>query len=341
MIPEEKNLAVTKALRETFGVAVFDEIHRIPNGTFNKVQVYRIAVQGSVYLLRIILRSEDPTCHFTCMRAAADAGLAPRVLSTSVEDRISITEFVEGAILFPRTEALVRVPRVLRALQALPRFPGRASHLNTSCTFLLQKGPGVDGILQCCRAVGVLPPGEVDELIARHAQLASVCSVPQEEMAPSHNDLFKPDNILFDGGRVWLIDWEAAFLNDRYADLAAVANMIVTSEAEEECYLAEFFAQPPDEYQRARFFLMQQVAHIFYTMAFLILQAGAEPIDWSKSAPEYHEFQRRFWTGEVKLDDLACKIACGRVHWDRVRRNAQSPRFAESIRIVSERRAAA
>ncbi len=338
MIPEEKTGAVTKALSEAFGVTKADEIRRIPNGTFNKVMVYRIVVQGAAYLLRIILRTEDPTCHFTCMAAAAEAGLAPRVRYTSVEDRVSITDFVEGVIPFPRSEALTRVPRLLRELQALPAFPGRASHLNTSCTFLLQEGPAVDGILARCKTMGVLPPDQMEELLARHAQLASVYSVLDGEMAPSHNDLFKPDNMLFDGNRVWLVDWEAAFQNDRYADLAAAANMIVTSDAEEESYLSEFFGHPPNAYQRARFFLMQQVAHIFYTMAFLILQSGGQPIAWSEPAPDYDDFQRRFWSGEVKLDDIACKIAYGRVHWDRLRRNAQLPRFVESMRIVSEGR---
>ncbi|HXE64567.1 MAG TPA: phosphotransferase [Bryobacteraceae bacterium] len=335
MIPQEKSAAVTKALRQTFGVTEADETRQIPNGTFNNVQVFRIVVRGTPYLLRVILRAEDPTCHFTCMSAAAEAGLAPRVRYTCVEDRISITDFVEGVIAFPRTEALVRVPRLLRNLQALHAFPGRASHLNTSCTFLLQKGPAVDGLLQRCKTMGVLPQDQMEDLIARHAQLASVYSPQDSEMAPSHNDLFKPDNMLFDGQRTWLVDWEAAFQNDQYADLAAVANMIVTSDAEEEIYLREFFGQPPTAYQRARFFLMQQVAHIFYTVAFLILQSGGQPIDRNTQAPDYNEFQGQFWTGEIKLDKTPAKIAYGRVHWERLRRNVQLPRYGESLRIIS------
>lgn len=338
MIPEEKSAAVAKALRGAFDVTAPDEIRQIPNGTFNKVQVFRIMVRGTPYLLRVILRTEDPTCHFTCMSAAAEAGLAPRVRYTNVEDRVSVTDFVQGVIPFPRSEALVRVPRLLRALQALPAFPGRAGHLNTSCTFLLQKGPVVDGLLQRCRTMGVLPQDQMDELLARHAQLASAYAPREAEMAPCHNDLFKPDNMLFDGQRVWLVDWEAAFQNDRYADLAAAANMIVTSDADEDIYLREFFGQPPDPYHRARFFLMQQVAHIFYTMAFLILQSGGQPIDWSEPAPDYDEFQRRFWTGDVKLDETPAKIAYGRVHCERLLRDVQSPRYEESLRIVSGRK---
>jgi len=70
-------------------------------------------------------------------------------------------------------------------------------------------------------------------------------------MVSSHNHLFKPDNILFDGLRVWLVDCEAAFRNDRYADLAVVANLVVASEAEERVYLQEYLGEPPDACQLA------------------------------------------------------------------------------------------
>ena len=104
-------------------------------------------------------------------------------------------------------------------------------------------------------------------------------------MVSCHNDFFKPDNILFDGDRVWLVDWEAAFRNDRYAELAVVANLLVSSDEEERTYLQSYFGQPADEYQRARFFLMQQVAHIFYGLVFLLQGSPGVPVDLSAQAP--------------------------------------------------------
>jgi thiamine kinase-like enzyme len=152
--------------------------------------------------------------------------------------------------------------------------------------------------------------------------------------------LFKPDNILFDGNRVLLVDWEAAFRNDRYADLAVVAHQVVANDAEEQLYLQEYFGEPPNPYQRARFFLMRQVSHIFYAMAFLFIGAAGKPVDWSEPVPEFREFNRRFWAGEVTLADPAAKIVYGRVHWQQFRANLQLPRYGESLRIVSERHAA-
>jgi hypothetical protein len=102
-------------------------------------------------------------------------------------------------------------------------------------------------------------------------------------MVSSHNDL-KPENILFDGERVWLADWEAALLNDRYFDRAIVANFLVKDDAEEKDYLQRYFGQPPDEYQVSRFFLMRPVMHMFSAAMFLFLGSSGKPVDQSESA---------------------------------------------------------
>jgi hypothetical protein len=119
------------------------------------------------------------------------------------------------------------------------------------------------------------------EIFARYAELAAAYPHDGSEMVSSHNDVFKPDNILFDGQSVWLVDWEAAFLNDRYADLAAIANQIVTNDEEELGYLQGYFGAAPNAYQLARFHLMQQISPLFYTMGFLLLGSSGKPIDWS------------------------------------------------------------
>src|SRR6476660_10498613 len=121
MIPQEKCAAVTLGLNEAFGVTDFEDIRDLTDRPGSN-RAFRIIVRGSAYLLRINTRPGDMTRHFTCMQAAADVGLAPRVRYASTEDRISITDFVETVPL-PVREALVRIPAVLRTLHALPPFP--------------------------------------------------------------------------------------------------------------------------------------------------------------------------------------------------------------------------
>lgn len=330
---------MTQGLREAFGVEKFEDIAMLIKGQSGAL-VYRMVVRGSPYLLRIITRTQDPTLpqHFTCMKAAAEAGLAPRIFYTSIEDRISITDFVE-AVPFPMAEALIRMPATLRTLHALSPFPGRMNHLNTSCMFLLNKGPALDGFIQTLRAANILSEGDFAELLDLHARLLAVYPRQEIDMVSSHNDLFKPDNVLFDGHHVWLVDWEAAFLNDRYADLAVFANLVVTNEAEERVYLQEYFGQTPDEYQRARYFLMRQVAHMFYGASFLWLGSKSKPVDWSAIVPSFTDFHRRIWAGEVNLADDDTKVLYGRVHWERLLQNMRLPRFDEAMKIVSDRNA--
>ena len=156
MIPQDKSAAVTLGLNETFGVTEFEDIRDLTERPGSN-RAFRIIVRGSAYLLRINTRPGDMTRHFTCMQAAADAGLAPRVRYACTEDRIYITDFVE-AVPLPAPDALVRIPAALRTLHALPPFPG--APFNTTCTFLLNKGPAQDGFLQNFRASSILPENE-------------------------------------------------------------------------------------------------------------------------------------------------------------------------------------
>jgi Ser/Thr protein kinase RdoA (MazF antagonist) len=336
MIPQEKLAAVTHGVNEAFGVAAFDDIRDLTERPGSN-RAFRIVVKGSPYLLRINTRPGDMTRHFACMQAAADAGLAPRVRYASAEDRISITDFVE-AVLLPAADALRRVPAALRTLHALPPFP--VAPFNTTCTFLLNRGPALDGFLQKFRAAKILPEPDLEELLAQYERIAATYSSLDPDPVPSHNDLFKPDNMLFDGTRLWLVDWEAAFQNDRYADLAVVANMLAADEAEEQVFLHEYLGAPPVSYQAARLYLMRQLAHIFYAMAFLSIGSAGDPVDWSEPVPAYSDFQRRFWAREVALADNYSKIVYGRVHWERLRHTLRQPRFDEALRIVASRHAA-
>ncbi len=336
MIPQEKSAAVTRGLREAFGVTEFEDIRMMKD--LASSLVFRVVVRGSPFLLKFSARTSDPARHYACMKAAAEAGLTPHVWYTSIPDRLSITDFVQTVPL-PVTDALVRIPAALRTLHALSPFPAVPNHINTSCMFLINKGPALDGFMQKFQAADLLPKHESKELFARYAQVAAAYPYHDPDMVSSHNDLFKPDNILFDGRRLWLVDWEAAFLNDRYADLAVVANLVVANEAEERVYLQQYFGEPPDPYQLARFFLMQQVAHMFYAMAFLLLGSSGRPIDWGEAVPEFRDFHRRIWAGEVNLSDNRTKIVYGRVHWERLLHNVRQTRFHEALRIVSDRHA--
>lgn len=327
MIPETKKDAVERALREAFGVNRFEDI-RVLGAGLSPALVFRIVVQDCPYLLRIIMDTGsaagpgrgDQAHHYTCMKLAAEAGIAPRVWYTNTEDRVSITDFVE-ARPFSRTEALARLPVTLQALHALPAF---SKPKNTI---------GLDGFIRRFQDSKILPESETAELFERYAPVASV--YPRDtEMVSCHNDL-KPENILFDGGRLWLVDWEAAFLNDRYHDLAMVANLVVTNDVEEEAYLRTYFGEAAGAYRLARFYLMRQTLHMFYAIVFMLFGAAGKPIDNNPESPHFRDLHDRIWAGEFSLASSEAKLQYARVHMSQGLQNMRTARFQDALRIVS------
>ncbi len=85
----------------------------------------------------------------------------------------------------------------------------------------------------------------------------------------------------------------------------------------------------------ARFFLMRQVARMFYTMAFLFIGSLGEPADQSESAPDLRDFHRRYWAGEVSLADKRMKTVYGRFNWEQLIEDVRTPRYDEALRIVA------
>ena len=323
MIPDEKSAAVGRGLREAFGVTAFEDIRPMPSGLSSDL-LFRIVVRGSSFMLWIMTRIDevnDPKRRFTCLKAAADAGLAPHVWYAGMEDGLCITDFVD-ALPSPVNKALVRMPRLLRMLHELPPFSKALNYVT------------VNKSIQRFRDANILPKAETEDVFARYAQLSAVYPNHESDMVSCHNDL-KPENILFDGRRVWLVDWKAAMMNDRYFDLAIAANFLVTNEAEEKAYLEEYFGQPPDEYQLARFFLMRQVMHMLYAALFLPLGSSNKLIDLSEKLPSFRDFHQRIWMGEVNLTDNDRKIVYGRIHWNELLQNMRQARFDEALRIVS------
>lgn len=244
MIPEAKQPTVARALQAAFGVSEFEDIRPLTAG-LSTALVFRMVVRGNPYLLRLMMSTAaapgpgqgDPTRQFACMKAAAEIGIAPQIRYANVEDRILITDFVE-AKPFP-DDLAPRIARTIRKLHALPPFPKGVHFFDM-----------IDGFIRRFQAANILPENRTEDLFRRYADMAKVYPRNDADLVASHNDL-KPQNILFDGDRVWLVDWEAAFLNDRYVDLAVVANFFVKDEASADAYLSEHFGGPANTGARA------------------------------------------------------------------------------------------
>ena len=160
------------------------------------------------------------------MQIAAEAGIAPRIHYLNADDRVVMMDFIEDRPLetYPGgPQALAQaVGAMLKKLQALPLFPA-SWIIRTWWT-----GYGSMFAEQVC-----LPMACSMWLRKGWSNCARPTRLMRENYVSSHNH-FLPRNLLFDGKRLWLIDWENAFRNDPLVDLAtALDNFSPSPELEE------------------------------------------------------------------------------------------------------------
>lgn len=255
VIPAPQRAAAARAIGDTFGDAPVQGLE-VLRGGMSPALVYRVSIAGAGYVLRIVTRRNplgDPARHHACLRIAADAGLAPPVRYTDDAAAITISDFIASRPLFecPRGELLEGLAALLRGLQATPRFPAVVHSLDA-----------IDDLVRELRASGAVP---ADDAFARYAELSSAYPRRRDDLVSAHNDL-NPGNVLWDGARLWLVDWEVAFANDPYADLATLCNDFAPPSAaagdgamtDEQRLVHAYFGGAPTPYQTARCWLMQQ-----------------------------------------------------------------------------------
>ena len=192
----------------------------------------------------------------------------------------------------------------------------------------------IDIFVRRFQELKLLPAVWTDEVFRQYARLSGVYPLNAEDLVSCHNDL-KPENILFDGARPWFVDWEAALLNDRYADLALVSNFVVTNDEEEADFLKRYFGEDAGEYRSARFFLMCQAAHMFYFTVFMIFGSQGKPFDINIMKPDFRNFHDRMWAGQVDLVSDESKLQYAWAHWLKMLNDVRTPRFEEALRIIS------
>lgn len=259
-IPEDHQPAVRDALLATFESADYDLVEKLTG--VSALGVFRISVEGADYVLRLDPRHDvlrDPVRQAACIRIASAGGVTPEHVFADEHTGVSIARYVTPHPA-PWATRLVEAASLVRRLHALPLFPRLAPYRDNMQ--LVRVG---------LTETQVLPPPVLSSLV--EALDRALDAYPWDnDLVSSHNDL-NPSNMVFDGERTWIVDWETAFAADRYVDIAALANWLTSSEAGENQVLRGYFGEPT-AYQRARFHLMRQINRLFYGGMLLITAAG-------------------------------------------------------------------
>lgn len=332
-IPVERRDVAQAALTAAFGRALLTSLQSVPGGASGAL-IYRIEVDGRPYLLRIETRRttyRNPH-QYVCMQTAADAGIAPPVRYIDPVEGVAIMDFIPQRPLteYPGgPQSLASdLGRMITRLQATPLFPELRDY-----RFILER------MLGFIRNSSLFAPGLLDPHVAAFERIRKVYPWNPETLVSSHNDP-NPRNIIFDGERLWLIDWETAYRNDPLVDVAILAeNFMADNPESEDALLHAWLGRVPDDLLRARLVLMRRLTRLYYAGMILSRFAAAprSAPDNDLSAPSPNAFRAAIGDGRLKVGAPETIYTLGKMFLAGFLDGIAAPEFEHALTVVQQR----
>jgi aminoglycoside phosphotransferase (APT) family kinase protein len=303
-IPEHLRDTAREAVSSTFGSAPVVSIEPVVGGASGAL-AYRLEVDGRSYVLRMeTRRSPLRNPHqYACMRIAADAGIAPPLRYADDNSGAAILDFI-----------------VQRPLQEYPGGPAQLAAAVGSLAAKLQDTVQfpvlgdyrvfLERMLTHMRTV--FAPGLLDPFVEAFGRIREVYPWDASQHVSSHNDP-NPRNILFDGKRLWLIDWETAYRNDPLTDIAILAENFAPTPELENVLLESWLGRAPDSAFRARLLLMRQLTRLYYAGLLFISSVKAPDLVLNLTAPSPTAFRSQIASGQLKIASTETKVVLGKM----------------------------
>jgi thiamine kinase-like enzyme len=231
-------------------------VEPLPGGITNLT--YRVDVDEESFVVHIAgegteLLGIDRHQAYQCAVAAGKTGVAPEVAHFLAADGVLVTHFIPGRRLtaaeLGTPQVLVRLADSLRRCHAGEAFPSLFSPFRTLSAYW-----------EVARRRGAPLPEDFDTLYRRVAAIEAACGRGGEIVRPCHNDLWEP-NLLDDGTRIRILDWEYAGMGDVYFDLANFAMHSALTDAQDDLLLRSYFGSASDA-AVARLRLLRIVAEL-------------------------------------------------------------------------------
>ena len=307
-LPAARRETVRSALAAAFGSAPIGAITPIAGGA-STASTFRLEAGGRRYLLRVEgepspLRNPH---QYISMRIAAEAGIAPDIHYIDEAARIAVIDFIEPQPLKtypggPRALAQA-LGELLSRVQATPVFPHFVNYPDI-----------VARLFAHVRRTGLFAAGLLDAHVERLELLREAYNAGSTRLVSSHNDSI-PSNILFDGERLWLIDWESAYRNDPLVDVAIMLDSLALSPELKDVLLRAWLGRAPDEAVRARLELIHAFTRLYYAGVLLSASAAASWVtgDTDFSAPTLQQFRLAIHEGGLKPGAAETKHILGKM----------------------------
>ena len=273
-------------------------IEEITGGLTNRN--FRVEVDGEPYFVRVPgddteVLAVDRGNELVNSRAAAEAGVGPRVLDHLPAWDVMVLEWLPGRTL-DNDAAMApdmpeRIAASLRRLHAGPRFRDDFDMFRLSEHYL--------GVVD---ARDLPIPSGYREHLPVVARIEAALAARPLPSVPCHNDLLAA-NYLDDGQRIWMVDYEYSGNDDPTFELANTCQELGWDDARIESLCAAYFGRAADELL-ARMRLQMIMSDVGWTL-WAAIQAAVSTIDydfwgwaeerWARAAAAFDGPDFRAW----------------------------------------------
>jgi hypothetical protein len=329
-IPEPQRDAARAALAAAFGPDAVTALELVGGGASGALTC-RVTVGKHAFLMRMETKLDSPFRNphqYDCLRVAVDAGIAPPLRHVDAAVGIAIMDFVPARPLaeYPGgAPALAReLGKLIARLQATAPFPERYAFITV-----------VEWLLQSLQSSGVFAKGLLDPHAEGFERIRAAYRFDPATFVSSHNDP-NPQNVLYDGERLWLIDWESAFRNDPLVDVAILTLYLAPTPALRAALVESWLGRTADAYLDARLTLMRQLTRLYYAgLMFMVAARGPSVKPESDlSAPTPAEFGAALAAGEHAPGAPDTMRALGKMSLAGFLAGLHEPGFEEALAIA-------
>jgi aminoglycoside phosphotransferase (APT) family kinase protein len=267
-LPHDQREAVGRILAGLFGTSD-TKVAPIKGGA-SPASLFRVDVGPR----RCLLRVEGPhsplrvPTQYEAMRMAVDAGLAPRLHHADPDAGIVVMDFIEQWPLSAYPGGIPALTAAMGAmiarLQASPAIPAFVDYPDM-----------VSRLFAHVRRTGLFAAGVLDPHWERLQQIREAWDRDPARLVSSHNDCH-PGNFLFDGERLWLVDWESAYRNDRFVDIAILLDNVAPAPDLREVLIRAWIGRHLDADEQRQLDTARALTRLYFAGFFLSGSAAAQ-----------------------------------------------------------------
>lgn len=242
---ESKDIRVVKELlQNVVKQSAYSEIERL-GGLTNRT--YRVAFEdGAQYIVRIpgegteemIVRADERTS----TELACELGIDAKLLYFG-KDGAKVTEYIEDAVTMS-AETMREDANIKEAAAIFRRLHNCGT--DTKVPFeVFDMAKSYEKIIYSNHVDMFEDYEEIKDTVMRiKTEVDSICDIRK---VPCHNDALCENWVMSGSGRMYLIDWEYAGMNDGLWDLAEVSIEAAYEHSHDELFLTEYFGEKPSD----------------------------------------------------------------------------------------------